>query len=80
MKDILQRTTVFLTKDQHEKLRNLAFKRRKSMAQLIREATLEILEDEEDLKSALAIMNNDEEMILFDEYDNKRKQGQVKNL
>jgi len=80
MKDTLQRTTVFLTKDQHEKLRTLAFKRRKSMAQLIREAILELLEDEEDLKSALVIMDNDEKMILFDDYDNKRKQGQVKNL
>ena len=80
MKDTLQRTTVFLTRDQHEKLRTLAFKRKKSMAQLIREAALEILEDEEDLKSALRIMDNDEEMISFDEYDNKRKQGKVKNL
>ena len=80
MKDTLQRTTIFLTRDQHERLRTLAFKKRKSMAQLIREAALEILEDEEDLKSALKIMDNDEEMILFDEYDNKRKQGQVKNL
>lgn len=80
MKDTLQRTTIFLTKDQHERLRTLAFNRRKSMAQLIREAALEILEDEEDLKSALKIMDNDEEMISFDEYDNKRKQGRVKNL
>ena len=80
MKDTLQRTTIFLTRDQHERLRTLAFKKRKSMAQLIREAALEILEDEEDLKSALKIMDNDEEMISFDDYDNKRKHGQVKNL
>jgi predicted DNA-binding protein len=80
MKDTLQRTTVFLTRDQHEKLRILAFERKKSMAQLIREATLEILEDEEDLKSALRIMDNDEEIISFDEYNNKRKQGLVKDL
>ncbi len=73
MKDILQRTTIFLTKDQHEGLRTLAFKRRKSMSQLIREAALEILEDEEDFKSALRIMDNDEGMISFDEYDAKRK-------
>jgi len=52
MKNDLQRTTIFLTKDQHDKLRTLAFKKRKSMAQLIREAVLEILEDEEDLKAA----------------------------
>jgi predicted DNA-binding protein len=51
MKNDLQRTTIFLTKDQHDKLRTLAFKKRKSMAQLIREAVLEILEDEEDLKT-----------------------------
>jgi predicted DNA-binding protein len=73
MKDILQRTTIFLTKNQHEGLRTLAFKRRKSMSQLLREAALEILEDEEDLKSALRIMDNDEEMVPFDEYDSKRK-------
>lgn len=79
MKDTLQRTTIFLTKNQHERLRVLAFQRRKSMAQLIREVALEILEDEEDLKSALRIMGNDEEMIAFEEYDNKRKQGQVKD-
>jgi len=68
MKNDLQRTTIFLTKDQHEKLRTLAFKKRKSMAQLIREAVIEILEDEEDLKSALLIMDNNEEMVSFDEY------------
>jgi len=80
MKDTLQRTTIFLTRDQHDRLRTLAFKRKKSMAQLIREAALEILEDEEDLKSALKIMDNDEEMISFDDYNDRRKQGQVKNL
>ena len=45
------------------------------MAQLIREAALEILEDAEDLKSALTIMDNDEDMVAFEDYDNKRKQG-----
>jgi predicted DNA-binding protein len=73
MKDTLQRTTIFLTKNQHEKLRLLAFQRRKSMAQLIREAAIEILEDAEDLKSALTIMDNDEEMVEFEDYNNKRK-------
>ena len=72
MKNTLQRTTIFLSKDQHERLRTLAFKRRQSMAHLIREAALDILEDEEDLKSALKIMDNKEEMISFEEYDTKR--------
>ena len=80
MKDTLQRTTIFLTRNQHDRLRTLAFKRKKSMAQLIREAALEILEDEEDLKSALKIIGNDEEMISFDDYNDRRKQGQTKNL
>jgi predicted DNA-binding protein len=72
MKNTLQRTTIFLSKDQHERLRTLAFKRRQSMAHLIREAALDILEDEEDLKSALKIMDNNEELISFEEYDAKR--------
>ena len=42
MKDTLQRTTIFLTRDQHEGLRTLAFKKRKSMSQLLREATLDV--------------------------------------
>jgi len=73
MKDTLQRTTIFLTRDQHEYLRTLAFKKRKSMSQLLREATLEMLEDEEDLESAQRIMDNDEELISFKEYNSKRK-------
>lgn len=73
MKDTLQRTTIFLTRDQHESLRTLAFKKRKSMSQLLREATLEMLEDEEDLESAQRIMDNDEELISFKGYNSKRK-------
>jgi hypothetical protein len=43
----LKRTTIFLTEEQHEKLRRLAFEKRTSMAQLLRDAALEILEYEE---------------------------------
>jgi hypothetical protein len=50
------------------------------MVQLIRESAIEILEDEEDLKSVLKIMDNDEEMISFDGFDSKRKRGQVKDF
>jgi predicted DNA-binding protein len=72
MKDTLQRTTIFLTKEQHEGLRTLAFERRKSMSQLLREAVLEILEDAEDLGSAQKIMENNEELVSFEEYKSKR--------
>ena len=72
MKDTLQRTTIFLTKEQHEGLRTVAFERRKSMSQLLREAVLDIIEDVEDLKSAQKIMDNDEELVSFEEYKSKR--------
>src|SRR3990172_3187999 len=45
----LKRTTIFLTEEQHERLRRLAFEQRTSMAKLLRDAALEILEDEEDI-------------------------------
>ena len=51
----LKRTTIFLTEEQHEKLRRLAFEQRTSMAKLIRDATLEILEDEEDIREGLRL-------------------------
>ena len=44
----LKRTTIFLTEDQHETLRRIAFDRRTSMSKLIRDAALKIMEDEED--------------------------------
>ena len=39
----LKRTTIFLTEEQHERLRRLAFEQRTSMAKLLRDAALEIL-------------------------------------
>ena len=49
----LKRTTIFLTEEQHERLRRLAFEQRTSMAKLLRDAALEILEDEEDIREGL---------------------------
>ena len=49
----LKRTTIFLTEEQHEKLRNLAFEQRTSIAKLLRDAALEIIEDEEDIRNGL---------------------------
>jgi len=42
----LKRTTIFLTKEQHERLRRLAFEQRTSMAKLLRDAAVRILENE----------------------------------
>ena len=43
----LIRTTIFLTEDQHERLRRLAFEQRTSMAKLLRDAAIRILSDGE---------------------------------
>ena len=54
----LKRTTIFLTEEQHERLRRLAFEQRTSMAKLLRDAALEILEDEEDVREGLKALED----------------------
>ncbi|MBI2165963.1 MAG: hypothetical protein HYU29_06120 [Chloroflexi bacterium] len=54
----LKRTTIFLTQEQHERLRRLAFEQRTSMAKLLRDAALEILEDEEDIREGLKVLED----------------------
>ena len=54
----LKRTTIFLTEEQHERLRRLAFEQRTSMAKLLRDAALEILEDEEDIREGLRALED----------------------
>ena len=58
MATALKRTTIFLTEEQHEELRRLAFERRTSMAKLIRQAVLEMMEDEEDIRDGLKALND----------------------
>ena len=68
----LKRTTIFLTPELHERLRCLAFEQRKSMAKLVREAILEILEDEEDIREVLkAREEGDEGWISLEELERK---------
>ena len=74
----LKRTTIFLTEDQHEALRRIAFEERTSMAKLIREAALEMLEDREDIREGLkALKEGDEDSISLEELEHKRAQGRV---
>ena len=70
----LKRTTIFLTEDQHERLRQLAFERRTSMARLLREAAMEIVEDEEDIREGLKALADDEGTITWEEYQRQRKE------
>jgi hypothetical protein len=71
----LKRTTIFLTEEHREALRRIAFERRVSMANLIREAVLEILELEEDENSARQAAENPEEgYITLEELDHRWKE------
>ena len=73
MTTALKRTTIFLTKEQHEMLRRIAFNRRTSMSKLIRSAVLEILEDEEDIKEGLKALHDEEGTISLEQYQKSRK-------
>lgn len=69
----LKRTTIFLTEDQHERLRRLAFEQRSSMAKLLREAAMEILEDEEDVREGMKALGDAEGTVTWQEYRQQRK-------
>ncbi len=68
----LKRTTIFLTEEQHERLRRLAFEQRTSMAKLLRDAALEILEDEEDMREGLKALAEEEGTITWEQYQQQR--------
>jgi predicted DNA-binding protein len=70
----LKRTTIFLTEEQHERLRRLAFEQRTSMAQLLRDAALEILEDEEDIREGLKALSEEEGTITWEQYRRQREE------
>jgi predicted DNA-binding protein len=72
MTTTLKRTTIFLTEEQHERLRRLAFEQRTSMAKLLRDAALEILEDEEDIREGLKALSDTEGTITWREYQQRR--------
>ncbi len=74
MRTTLKRTTIFLTQEQHERLRRLAFEQRTSMAQLLRDATLEILEDEEDIREGLKALSDEEGTTTWEQYQESRQE------
>ena len=69
----LKRTTIFLTKEQHEGLRHLAFEQRTSMAKLLRDAALEILEDAEDIHEGLKALADEEGTVTWEQYQRSRR-------
>ena len=76
----LKRTTIFLTEEQHERLRRLAFEQRTSMAKLLRDATLEILEDEEDIHEGLKALADEEGTITWEQYQRQRKERELRGV
>ncbi len=70
----LKRTTIFLTEEQHERLRRLAFEQRTSMAKLLRDAALEILEDEEDIREGLKALSDEEGTLSWEQYQKGRQE------
>ena len=75
-KSNLKRTTIFLTEEHHEELRRLAYEKRTSMANLIREAVLEMIEDEEDIREGMkALEEGREGSISLEEYKRLRSEG-----
>lgn len=50
MATTLKRTTIFLTEEQHERLRRVAFEKRTSMAKLIRDGLVEMLKRSEGIE------------------------------
>jgi len=68
----LKRTTIFLTEEQHERLRRLAFEQRTSMAKLLRDAALEILEDEEDICEGLKALADEDGTVTWEQYQRQR--------
>ena len=73
----LKRTTIFLTEEQRERLRRLAFEQRTSMAKLLRDAALEILEDEEDVREGLKALADEEGTITWEQYQRQRKEREL---
>jgi len=69
----MKRTTIFLTEDQHERLRQLAFEQRTSMAKLIREAALEILEDQKDITEGLKALADKRGTMKWETYRKRRQ-------
>jgi predicted DNA-binding protein len=70
----LKRTTIFLTPDQHERLRRLAFEQRTSMAKLLRDAALEVLEDEEDIREGLKALSDEKGTMTWQQHRKSRQE------
>jgi hypothetical protein len=58
-----KRTTISLRQEEYEALRFLAFKRKTSVAGVVRELICELLEDEEDIRDGLKALREEGETM-----------------
>ena len=70
-----KKATVSLTSDQHKKLRKLAAEKGVSLSRLVKEACIEMLEDEEDIKEGLKALADEDGACSCEEYQKHRKKG-----
>ena len=75
----LKRTTIFLTEEDREALRRIAFEKKTSMANLIREAVLDVIDLDEDEKEAMkAVEESDEGSMTLEDYMKEREKRERK--
>lgn len=72
MATTLRRTTVFLTNEQREGLRRIAFEQHVSMAKLLRDAAEHMLEDEEDIRVGVRALSDEEGTVTWEYYTKSR--------
>ncbi len=72
MSTTLKRTTVFLTTEQREGLRRIAFEQHISMAKLLRDAAEHMLEDEEDIRAGVRALSDAEGTTAWEDYTKSR--------
>jgi predicted DNA-binding protein len=72
MATTLTRTTVFLTNEQREGLRRIAFEQHVSMAKLLRDAAEHMLEDEEDIRVGVRALSDEEGTVTWEDYTESR--------
>jgi len=73
-KSNLKRTTIFLNEEHHDALRRIAFERKVSMANLIREAVLAIIEDDEDIRAVIESREEGGEYVTLEELERQYKE------
>ena len=75
MATTLKRTTVFLTDEQREGLRRIAFEQHVSMARLLRGAAERILDDEEDIHEGVQALSEEGGTVTWGEYARGRRKS-----